>query len=302
MANDATLSLKFRLFGWVASVGGGRVDRQTVDEARAALRRTVGGPAAVMGKPAAMEATHDDVVAGVRVRRYTPHARQPGTLVYFHGGGWVVGDLDTHDSIVRALAAATGRSAVSVDYRLAPEHPYPAAVEDCMAVCAALAADPSAGRLVIGGDSAGGGLAAVVAQQLPRTVAAQLLIYPVVDCAREAPSYQQFATGPVLTAAAMRHYRTTYVPEPARRSEPLCSPLLADDVSAVAPAYVLLASCDVLRDEGRAYAKRLQQAAVPVYCDEVSGVFHGFINLLGTQEAATAVARMAEWLRPYWRG
>jgi acetyl esterase len=302
MASDGGLSLKYRVFGWVASLGGGRAERQTAAEARAAMRRTVAGPSLVMGRPPAMASIVHMELGGVRVRRYVPQGVARGTLVFFHGGGWVVGDLDTHDGMARALAAATGRTTVAVDYRLAPEHPYPAALDDCQAVTAALAADPQSGPIVVAGDSAGGGLAAVVAQRLGTAICAQLLIYPVVDCAEEAPSYRRFAAGPVLTAAAMRHYRATYVPDPDQRRDPGCSPLRAPDVAQLAPAYVLLASCDVLRDEGRSYATRLQQSGVAVRCDEVQGVFHGFLNLLGTTEAQAAVVRMAAWLAPYWQG
>lgn len=259
--------------------------------ARAALAKAARTPAFLMGRRAELARVSDEVIAGVKVRRYVPHAVQPGVIVYFHGGGWVVCDVDTHDHPVSALAAATKREVISVDYRLAPEHRYPAALDDCLAVVAALP-----GSVVVAGDSAGGGLAAVVAQRLKEKVSAQVLLYPVTDCGAELPSYEQYATGHFLTRETVRFYRQTYVPDEAQRLEPGCSPLRAPSVKGVARAFVLLAQCDVLRDEGVAYAKKLEADGVDVTVHEEPGVLHGFINMQGLVVAREAVQRLARWL------
>ncbi len=264
------------------------------------MRKTTAGPSFVMGSHAALASVKDEFIAGVKVRRYLPHAAKPGALVYFHGGGWVLGDIDSHDSPARGLSIATQREVISVDYRLAPEHRYPAAVDDSLAVTRALAAQH---RVVVVGDSAGGNLAAVVANrcavdQLP--LVAQVLVYPVTDCAAEAPSYERFASGHLLSRESMRYFRAEYVPDEARRHEPDCSPLRAVSLRGVAPSYTLLAGCDVLRDEGRAYAKRLKDEGVESHLDEVPGVLHGFFSLQGLSEAKSATNRVAQWLAPRW--
>ena len=263
--------------------------------ARAQMRQP--GPALVMGRRAALAGVTEGEVAGVRVRRYLPHGIQPGLLLFFHGGGWVVGDLDSHDVPASALAAATCREVVAVDYRLAPEHPYPAALEDCLAVTRAL----SDRRPVVAGDSAGGNLAAGVAQALGAdTVRAQVLVYPVTDCAGERPSYAEFATGHLLTAEGMRYYVNAYVPDAARRHEPGCSPLRAPSLRGLPPALVLTAACDVLRDEGEAYAARLRDEGVEVQHAEYAGTVHGFFSMQGLPEGVSAVRQVASWLAPRW--
>jgi acetyl esterase len=247
-----------------------------------------------------LASVREEQVAGVKVRRYVPSGAKPGVLVFFHGGGWVLGDLDTHDSPARGLALATGREVVSVDYRLAPEHRYPAAVEDCFAVTKALAAQH---RVVVCGDSAGGNLAAVTANKCAAAgvpLAAQVLLYPVTDAVTERESHAKFATGFFLTRDTMRGFFDEYVPEVPRRSEPDCSPFHAKSLTGVAPGYVLLASCDVLRDEGHAYANKLQSEGVEVLVDEVPGVIHGFFSLQGLSEGKAAMGRVAQWLAPRW--
>jgi acetyl esterase len=269
----------------------------TVPLARARAQMRNLGPALVMGRRARLAEVTDGEVAGVRVRRYVPHGVQPGLLLFFHGGGWVVGDLESHDVPASALAAALGREVVAVDYRLAPEHPYPAALEDCLAVTRAL----SARRPVVAGDSAGGNLAAAVAQALGgEPLTAQVLIYPVTDCAAEHPSYAEYATGHLLTAEGMRHYVRTYLPDPARRSEPGCSPLRAPSLRGLPPALVLTAGCDVLRDEGVAYAERLRAEGVEVHHAEYPAALHGFFNMQGLPEGVSAVQHVARWLAPRW--
>ena len=210
---------------------------------------------------------------GVPVRVYRPTGRAAGALVYFHGGGWVVGSLDSHDRLCRTLAARAGATVVSVGYRLAPEHPFPAAVEDAWtATCW------SAERyrpLALGGDSAGGHLSAVTALRardrgLP--VALQVLVYPVTDRSFDTASYREHGTGLNLTERTMRWFWEQFVhDDPPPGAEHEVSPLRATDVGGVAPALVLTAECDPLRDEGEAYANRLSQAGVPTTLTRYDG-------------------------------
>ncbi len=292
-------TLKWRAIAWAGALTEPKT-RQAPAEARAAMRKATAGPSFVMGTHARLSSIKDEELAGVKVRRYVPHAAKPGALIYFHGGGWVLGDIDSHDSPARGLAIATQREVISVDYRLAPEHRYPAAVDDSLAVTRALAAEH---RVVVVGDSAGGNLAAVVANRCAAdrlALVAQVLVYPVTDCAAETKSYERYASGHLLSRDSMRYFRAQYVPDEARRHEPDCSPLRAVSLQGAAPGYVLLAGCDVLRDEGRAYAKRLKDEGVETHLDEVPGVLHGFLSLQGLSEARAATTRVARWLEPRW--
>ncbi len=214
-------------------------------------------------------------------------------LLYFHGGGFVVGDLDTVDFRCRLLADWAGCVVVSVDYRLAPEHPYPAAVEDCFAAtvwaaeqAAALGAD--ADRIAVGGDSAGGNLAAVVALLAKEhggpKLCFQYLVYPVTDATTETVSYHENGSGYGLTKDAMVWYWDNYAPDLARRSEPYASPLRAPDLSGLPPALVVTAEFDPLRDEGEAYAARLREAGVPVELRRYDGMVHGFLGQTGVSD------------------
>ncbi len=225
-----------------------------------------------------------------RVRIITPHGSPAGArpvLVYFHGGGWVLGNIASHEGVCRALASASGAIVVDVDYRLAPEHPFPAAAEDAYAATSWVAAnaagfggDPA--RIAVGGDSAGGNLAAVaclMAQERdgPR-VNFQVLLYPITDCDLDTPSYRQFAEGYFLTRAEMAWYWDHYVADPRQRLNPQASPLRAADFRGLPPALVITAEYDVLRDEGEAYARRLEAAGVPVTLRRYHGMIHGFIR------------------------
>ena len=295
-----SLKLKWKVIALLSEALGKPTEQSTPAEARAVLRKSTAGPAFIMGNHRKLASVIEGKIAGVKVRHYVPEAAKPGALIYFHGGGWVLGDIDTHDSPARGLSLATGREVVSVDYRLAPEHRYPAAFEDSLAVTRALAAKQ---RVVVAGDSAGGNLAAVVANRCAQdgvSLSAQVLLYPVTDCAAETPSYEAFAEGHLLSRETMRYFRREYVPEEIRRSEADCSPLRAESLRGVAPGYVLLAGCDVLRDEGRAYARRLQNDGVETVLDEVPGVLHGFFSLQGLGECKAAVTRVAQWLSPRW--
>jgi acetyl esterase len=229
------------------------------------------------------------------VRIYVPATPAPGTdgaglpvLVWYHGGGWVIGDLETADGTVRAMANGAGAVVVSVDYRLAPEHPFPAAVDDAVAAvrwvagsAAELGVDPA--RLAVGGDSAGGNLAAVVAQQLRDSgpaVAFQLLVYPVTDAHLALPSMDENAEGYFLEKATMEWFRGHYLGD-GDRDDPRISPLSATDdaLAGLPPALVITAEYDPLRDEGEAYGERLRQAGVETIVTRYDGVIHGFFSM-----------------------
>jgi acetyl esterase len=229
----------------------------------------------------------------IAARLYVPvgASGQTPLLVYLHGGGWVVCDLDTHDNLCRFLARESGALVLSVDYRLAPEHPFPAAVEDALAAfrfgveqASELGADP--GAVAIGGDSAGANLAAVVshltvAEGGPSPVFT-LSIYPVTDLSEKRASYRLFRDGFVLTEAHMDWYRSHYLPDDAAALDPCASPLLFDDFAGLPPTYITTAGFDPLRDEGEEYARRLRAAGVPVALRRHPGLIHGFANAAGS--------------------
>jgi acetyl esterase len=220
------------------------------------------------------------------VRCYATSAESDlGVVVFFHGGGWVLSSVDGHDSLARRLAARSGALVVSVEYRLAPEHPFPAPHEDAWAATAWLAehagqwgGDPT--RLAVAGDSAGGNLAAGVALRARDEgldLAHQLLMYPCLDCDTDRPSYRDNAEGYFLTAANMGWFWDQYVPVE-RRRDPRAVPMRAEDLSGLAPALIQTAEYDPLRDEGEAYGERLAAADVPVVVTRYDGVIHGFIS------------------------
>jgi acetyl esterase len=262
----------------------------TATKARKQLARVSAGPALLAGRRPTLDDIRDDTIAGVPVRRYRPASARTGTIVFFHGGGWMLGSIDTHDILAARLAASTRRQVISVEYRLAPEHPFPAGLDDCLAVTRAVVTD---GPVAVAGDSAGGGLAAAVANVVP--VVAQLLMYPAVDLTGTYPSHQHYATGHLLTAATMAHFCETYVPDPARRTDPGAAPIHAATLT-TAPSYLVVAECDVLRDQGVAYAERLRAAGTVVQVHEVPGTLHGFMSLLGLREARDALHRAASWM------
>ncbi len=279
---------------------------ETVAEARAARIRMAEG---LEAEPvASVEEVGIPGPGGeLKVRIYRPEDQPLGILVYFHGGGWVVGNLDTHDASCRALANATPCVVVAVDYRLAPEHKFPAAVEDAYAATV-WAFENRAGlldrgsRVAVGGDSAGGNLAAVVAlmardQGYPK-VAYQLLIYPVTDYNLDTESYRAYGEGYFLTRQKMAWYWELYLRGEADGAHPYASVLRAPDVSGVAPALVITAEYDVLRDEGEAYARRLWDAGVTAMSLRYGGMIHGFFSLARTRTARRhAVAASAAGLR-----
>jgi acetyl esterase len=217
------------------------------------------------GRPVAH--VSDDTAGGVPVRVYEPENAR-GTIAYLHGGGWVLGNLESVDAVCRALAIEAGARVVSIDYRLAPEHPFPAPLHDALAATRAVDAD------VVAGDSAGGNLAAVVARRLKDRLKLQLLIYPVTDAAVNTPSYREFDERFGLTAASMQRFWNLYL-DGADGFDPDASPLRGE-LEGLPPAHILTASHDVLRDEGEAYAAALERAGVPVTLNRKPGTIHGF--------------------------
>lgn len=223
----------------------------------------------------------------IPVRVYAPVAgRARPAIVYFHGGGFVIGSLDSHDGTCRALANASGCAVVSVDYRLAPEHRFPAAPEDCYAALryvaergSELGVDPR--RLAVAGDSAGGNLAAAVAvasrQRGGPALVHQVLFYPALDARCDMPSCRSLSEGYMLTAAEMRWYWDSYLTSDADRENPLACPLRARDLGGLPGATVITAEYDPLRDDGETYAARLKEAGVPVELKRFDGVLHGFV-------------------------
>ncbi len=241
----------------------------------------------------------------------TPEIGALPALLYLHGGGWVIGDLDSHDGVCRRLANLAACRVIAVDYRLAPEHPFPAAVEDAAAAlawmagnAAALGVDPA--RIAVGGDSAGGNLAAVLAI-MGRDGAApasmfQLLLYPAVDLTMASDSYARVTEGPLLTAATMRYFVDHYAPETNQRLDWRASPLRAERLAGTPPALVLTVAHDPLADEGRAYAERLEVEGVRVTALHLSDQIHGLLTMGRVIAAADPVLQYAAaLLRNEWR-
>jgi acetyl esterase len=224
----------------------------------------------------------------IPARVYEPVADPPGTVVYFHGGGWVIGGLDTWDAAVRNLAKESGARVVSVDYRLAPEHPFPAAADDAHAA-AKWAATEYGGPIVVAGDIAGGNLAAVTAlrarEQGPE-IALQVLVYPVVDSDLTTDHYAQYQdTHLILNTPDMVWFWGHYAPDPADRVHPDAAPLRAESHEGLPPAWVLLAGNDPLLAEGEAYVARLEEAGVPVTAVRYDDQIHAFFTLPNLIEA-----------------
>lgn len=284
------------------------VHTQTPAEARAAYRdrRSFAQP-----DPPPVGRVRDLQAAGVAMRLVRPASVSDDAalpvLVYFHGGGWVIGDLDTHDVLCRSLAAGAGCAVLAVDYRLGPEHRFPAAVDDCVAALRFVQAEGDGlgldtSRIAVGGDSAGGNLAAVVclAQReagLPLP-AFQLLIYPATDQRAVAPSHTSNGQGYLLTTDSMAYYRGHYIADAAQWTDWRASPLLATDHAGLPPALVLTAGFDPLRDEGRQYADALSAAGVPTQYVCFERQIHGFITMGRLiAEANTAVDLCAAALR-----
>ena len=243
-------------------------------------------------QPPAIGTVRDLSADGVPVRVYrpagVPDATRLPALVFFHGGGWVIGDLETHDVLCRQLTAEAGITVVAVDYRLAPEHKFPASADDAWTATKWVAAHAGelgvdAAKLAVGGDSAGGNLAAVVALQArdagaPK-ISLQVLLYPVTDVGAETQSYRDLADGYLLTRDGMRWFIAHYLGKPSDREDWRASPIRAGSFAGVAPALVVTAGYDPLRDEGDAYAQKLRAAGVNVDSVSFGGMIHGFIPM-----------------------
>ena len=260
-----------------------------VEQARAGHENETeqfGGPGEEVGE------VRDAELAGVPVRLYTPLEPAGGAIAYFHGGGWVVGSIDSFDTACRALANASGATVASVGYRLAPEHPFPAALEDCAAVTRALDRP-----LAVAGDSAGGNLAIGVARRWRDQLDAMALIYPVTDAGLNTPSMRDFKERYGLTAAGLQRYWNLYL-DGADGFQPDASPLRADDLAGLPRTYVLTAEFDVLRDEGEALVGKLEQAGVDVTHRRFDGTIHGFWRWMkATPKTREAIDTVGDWLR-----
>jgi acetyl esterase len=289
------------------------VERQNPGEARAGILARTAGLGPVEEVAAVVDHSVPVREGTITVRTYTPFGAGPfPALVFFHGGGWVIGDLATHDGICRALANHAGGVVASVDYRRAPEHRFPVAAEDALAATRWVAAegrrlgiDPS--RLAVGGDSAGGNLAAVVALMArdrggPPLVH-QLLVYPVTEHRFDTPSYRENADGYNLTRDAMRWFWGHYLERPEDGKNPYASPLLAPSLAGLPPALLMTAEYDPLRDEGESYATRLREAGVPTTLTRYPGQIHGFFRMTNQMDQAReALDQAAKALRQAWTG
>lgn len=253
----------------------------------------------------------DGAAGPLAARLYRPVASTEEDIlpavVYFHGGGWVLGDLDTHDDVCRALANFARCAVVAVDYRLAPEHKFPAPVEDAIAATRAIARQAEElnvdrARLAVAGDSAGATLAAVTALALRESelsLAMQVLLYPSTDMAATTESHERYAEGYGLTRENILWFRDAYLRTEADALDWRASPLRAPDVSGLPPTCIITAGFDPLRDEARLYADRLYAAGVPVTYECFEGMIHGFVNMSGAIAAARhALYRVAQMLRP----
>jgi acetyl esterase len=291
------------LLDGMAQAGGPKTSELTPDQARAAYRGLI-----ALAQPEEVARTDDRLLEGpagdIPVRVYTPAAAvnaTPGVLLWIHGGGWVLGDLDTADATCRALANRSGAVVVSVDYRRAPEHRSPAALEDCLAALRWTVENAEllgidAARVAVGGDSAGGHLAALVCQRVRDDfgpeVDFQLLVNPVLDLTLSHPSIEENAEGYFLTKDTMEWFVGHYLgdQDPA---DPSVSPLLAASLDELPPAMVLTAEFDPLRDEGEAYAARLEEAGVPTELIRYDGMIHQFFELAAVFESGAAAVEAA---------
>jgi acetyl esterase len=291
-----------------AGLGGPPLEQLSVPEARSVSLAMIdfSGPEEPVAEIANRSIPGPAGPIPVRLYRPVKNEKIPA-LIYFHGGGYVIGSLDSHDRLCRALANASGCAVIAVDYRLAPEHKYPAAVEDAYAATRYIAEhagefniDPD--RIAVGGDSAGGTLATVVCllsrdRSGPR-LKYQLMIYPWVSFYDESPSMQQYAKDHFLTRAGLDWFRENYLPSKEAGLEPSASPLNATNLQGLPPAMIVTAECDPLRDQGEAYAHKLGGAGIPVELKRYEGMIHPFVNLAGVVDTAkTAIADAGSALR-----
>lgn len=290
-------------------LAGRRMERGSIARSRNRVRRSTrlaGGPP--IEPVAATELSIPSPAGPIGARLYQPDALEAPAplLVFFHGGGWVEGDLDTHDNVCRFLALNAGVAVLAVHYRRAPEHPFPAAVNDALVAFryAVAQADPfgvDPERIAVGGDSAGANLASVVCllaggDEQPPTFL--LMIYPPTDMTLRRQSRDLFGDGFLLTDPRISFFREQYLPDHADRSDPRASPLLAEDLAQMPPCYLATAGFDPLRDEGEEFARRLAKAGVPVVLRRFTGLCHGFANVLGLgRSSREAMHEIASALR-----
>jgi acetyl esterase len=286
-----------------------RVNPPLMGGAPAAARRDLlRGTRVVEGRPWPVATEKRLVLGGRPARAWLPHGHRPPAMLYLHGGGWVVGDLRSHERLCRRLASEAGWLVVALDYRLAPEHAFPAGLDDVLAAwpdfldgIEGLGGDPA--RVAIGGDSAGGNLAAAACLALRdaggRGPDLQALIYPAVDLRRGAPSHRLFAEGFLLTKASMDAFKAAYAPN---ILDPRASPALAASLAGLPPAIVHTAGFDPLRDEGEAYVAALREAGVAALHLDAADLVHGFANMDGALAAADReLTRLAEALASFRR-
>jgi acetyl esterase len=283
----------------MAAGGGPPMEQLTPQEIRADRLANADVFAALAGPIQEVARVEDRTIPGptqpIPIRVYWPEAaKNLPALVYYHGGGWVFGSLDSIDRSSRALANASGCVLISVDYRLAPEHKFPAAVEDADAAVRYIAEhaaefDIDPNRIAVGGDSAGGNLAAVACliarDRGGPKIAFQLLVYPVTDYDDDRPSSREFTQGYLLTSPMMGYFWGHYLAQPADGRNPNASPIQAESLAGLPPARVITAECDPIRDQGEAYAQRLRESGVPVSVKRYEGAIHAFFNLGGVVDS-----------------
>jgi len=289
---DAEARFLLDLMDQAAKEGRPKLQTMPYDKGRAAVDKMSEDSEA---DPPEVGETVDGSLAGpggaIRYRRYRPLGVEPGslpTLIYYHGGGFVIGNIETHDSTCRRLANRSRCQVISIDYRLAPEHPFPASTDDALAAFRhirdnAEAFGTDSKRIAVGGDSAGGAISAVVCQACKQNgegmPAFQMLIYPATDSRRQSESHKLFGDGYFLTQELIDWFWKAYIPAGTDLTDLRLSPLLATDVAGLPPAFVLTAGFDPLRDEGRAYANRLIDAGVKTTYVNYPGTIHGFFSL-----------------------
>jgi acetyl esterase len=287
----------------VAEAGLPPMNELSPDEARAQARvaiELVGpGPDVASVENFAIPTTSGQIAA----RRYVPE-QSAGTIVWLHGGGWVICDLETHDAMCRILANESGYTVIAVDYRLAPEYPFPAPLEDCWDALSWVAEHRGPGPLVLGGDSAGGNLTAVCTLRARDrggpTIDMQILVYPATDHDMSRPSHLEHGSGPetFLTTDEMVWFTGHYLPDPGEQTNPEVSPLRADSHEGLPPAVVLTAEYDPLRDDGLAYVDKLREAGVPVTHRHYDGMIHAFFTFVNVLDKGNeAVAQVAADVR-----
>jgi acetyl esterase len=305
----AMLAPEYRAYvEWLRAQGWPPLDKHTVPDARARMRQMQQGD--VSGYAVCVERHAIDAFSVQIVRPSGVEGPLP-VIVYYHGGGWVLGDFDTHGRMAREIAVQSRAAVVFVEYARAPEAQFPVALEQCYRAVTWVAEQGSAvgldaARIAVAGDSAGGNLATAVAMLAVERggpqIRLQALLYPVTDCGFTTRSYRDFESGLNLDAPAMRWFWNHYAPDEAARTQPLASPLRAslDRLNGLPSALVITAECDVLRDEGEAYARKLASAGVPVTAVRFSGVLHAFMmvdQLAQERQAASAMRLLATELR-----